>query len=198
MNKLLIIMIMLMAIVSCGCVNAKQIGSDAAVGALNAARDFGLKYSEKKNAAELNAAVTKGAEFGIEYDNIDTDGDGIYSGAEAASFAATYGQLKFKGEAQAAIDKLIAGDLEGAKLEAEKAGKGVAAYLTEALLAILMAGGSGKILLNRHKEATKREIHDERNNHRLIRGEPVGNSPRISEIMPIKSVVTTTGEIIEG
>ena len=176
MNKLLIIMIMLMAIMSCGCIDAKKIGRDAAMGALHAAEDFGQEFSEKKNAAELSAAVIKGEKYGISYDEIDTDGDGIYSGAEATSFTFRVGQLELGARVQPALDKLLSGDLVGAKIAAKAAGDDIWAIFKDYMLAIVSAGGSGMYLLRRHKRITKEEVHAERDGNRRLRGEPTSNT----------------------
>ncbi len=167
------IVLIVIAIMSSGCIDAKKIGQDAAAGALEQVQRFGDEFAESKNAAELAAAVAKGKEFGISYEEIDTNADGIFDGAEAGLFYLRIEKDKLGGVGEDILKTAMSGDIEGAKIKAKEAGSDVWPQIRDALLAIFTAGASGKFMLDRHGKKVKEQVNEERDRNRMLRREPV-------------------------
>jgi len=174
MNKFIMMFVVLIALVMSSCLNTKQMAHDAANAALNAAQDFGERYSEKRNAAELAAAIIEGKAIGLTIDDIDKDQDGVYSASEATSFELKMIKDQLGDKAKEALSRLTQGDVEGAKSIANDLGPGAWQMIKDALLAIMAAGGTGAVVLRKHRRATIDETHRERDDKRLVRGEPTG------------------------
>jgi len=169
MKKLLLICMVLTAGgVFGGCVGglSSTAGGGFVKGAISEVKNQADAFALKKNKVALDQAVSLGAKHGLTYEDVDKNGDGLFSDTETWSFGIAVVKAEGIEDVKKIVEHLKNGDIKAAKEEAKDAKNGLQDLILKTVLGIMaMGAGSYKYTMYRRNSSSAERV-DKRLNER--------------------------------